>query len=125
MNSLHLPVCRWFVPPPLLPLSEGCPLPPPPPSVVVRLRPLPSVVVCPHFPWRRFTLHSLRLGVRPFLRLGMGFATSSLPGWELTPFPFIGGSSSPLPSGGRMGAWGGCFGVGLRGSVVRCCVVGC
>ena len=44
--------------------------------------------------WRRFTLHSLVLLVRHLLPFGRVFATSSLPGRELTP-PF-GGSSSPL-----------------------------
>ena len=49
--------------PPSSSLGGGCP--PLPPSVVVHLHLLPSVVVCPHSLWRLFTLHLLRLRVRP------------------------------------------------------------
>ena len=46
---------------------------------------------------RRFTLHPLQLGVRPFLPFGGAFATPSSPRWQLfTPPPPFGGSSSPL-----------------------------
>ena len=53
---------------------------PPPPSVVARLRPLPSVVVCPHFLCCQFTLHPRwafapsfpSAGVRHFLPSPLG-----------------------------------------------------
>ena len=82
--------------PPLLPHTHTLtlPPPPPPPAVVVRLRPPPSVVFCPHF-----LLAALHTPPPPVGRscLRQGFATSSLPGRELTPPPTFWCSSSPSP----------------------------
>ena len=99
----------WFAPPP--PLLQLLP------SVVVRLRPLPSVVVCPHSPLA--VVHTPHPS-------GWAFATSSLPGRESIPPPPFGGSSSSCPLAValprlRVIWW---FGVGCWVSGVGC-LVGC
>ena len=78
----------------------------PPPPVVVRLHPLPSVVVCPLSSGGGSHSTPLQLRVRPFLPFGRGFATSSL---SCRPAPPLGGVL-----GWVLGCWVG-SGVGWLG----------
>ena len=84
LRSLVLPLGWWLPSTTSSSFSGGSP----PPS--------PLVVVCPDSPLAAVHTRLPRLGV-PFLPLGRGFATSSLPSRESNALSPFGGSSSPSP----------------------------